>query len=427
LAKPVVVGAPQLVIIGGGIVGLATAALLSELYPHLRLSVLEKELALAQHQTGRNSGVIHSGIYYKPGSFKARFARAGSHSMVAFCKRHGLPVKVCGKVIVATNKAELPRLETLYQRGLENGLTLRRLDKAGVCELEPHVQAVAGLHVASTGITDYKAVCQKLADITLQAGNSIQFGCEVKAIRETSQGYVLETNQGVTETQYLINCAGLHSDRIAKAGGANLDAAIIPFRGEYYHLKKDKAHLVKALIYPVPNPDFPFLGVHFTRMIDGSIHAGPNAVPSLAREGYFKTDMNLRDSFETFTHPGFWRLAAKHAGEGAKEIWRSLSKAAFVKSLQALIPEITADDIEPSPAGVRAQALTKDGKLVDDFWIVEKARALHVCNAPSPAATSSLEIAKEIVRRLPESLVAGQARIQTLQPGFATKNTEVNA
>lgn len=388
-------------VIGGGIVGLATAAALTERYPDARVLVVEKEDAWASHQTGRNSGVIHSGIYYRPGSLKARFARAGCRSMVEFCRRHDLPYEITGKVIVATREEERPRLEALYRRGLENGLALQRLDAEGVLEHEPHVRAVAGIFVPSTGITDYAAVCRTLARLVEDGGGTLRLGTEVTGLRERPSGWLLETDRGEVEAGWVINCAGLHSDRVARLGGADPGARIVPFRGEYFELTPQTRHLVRGLIYPVPNPDFPFLGVHFTRMVDGSVHAGPNAVLAYAREGYRKTDVDLADLVDTLSYTGFWRLAARHAGEGLKEMWRSYSRAAFVRSLQALIPEITENDVVPSPAGVRAQALTRAGELVDDFLIVERPRALHVCNAPSPAATSSLEIAREVVGRLP--------------------------
>jgi L-2-hydroxyglutarate oxidase len=389
-------------IIGGGIIGLSTALALGKRYPSARIVVLEKESKWAFHQTGNNSGVIHSGIYYKPGSFKAKFCRDGCQSMVKFCQEHGINHEVCGKVIVATEEKELPLLENLYKRGLENGIKIAKISAEEVTEIEPYVSCLAGIRVFSTGIVDYKQVCQKYADLIEATGGELHLNTKVEKIQETSQGQVLETNKGIFETRLLINCAGLHSDRVAKLGGVAPKAKIVPFRGEYYELVPEKRYLVKTLIYPVPNPNFPFLGVHFTRMIDGSIHAGPNAVLSLKREGYKKTDFDLRDFAEVMTYPGFWKLAAKHADEGFKEIIRSFSKAAFVHSLQKLIPEVQYEDVVPTHAGVRAQALMDDGKLVDDFLIVKGEKSLHVCNAPSPAATSSLEIGEAIVNQIPE-------------------------
>jgi (S)-2-hydroxyglutarate dehydrogenase len=389
-------------IIGGGIVGLSTAMTLGQRYPNAKILVLEKESRWAFHQTGNNSGVIHSGIYYKPGSYKAKFCRDGAQSMVDFCQAHNIPHEVCGKVIIATQEKELPLLENLYQRGLQNGLPVKRLTVEETLEYEPHVSCIAGVHIASTGIADYKQVCIKYAELAQNQGADLRLNTRVERMVTHSTGRVLETNQGSFEARYVINCAGLQSDRIAKMGDVDPQAKIVPFRGEYYELTPEKRHLVKGLIYPVPNPDFPFLGVHFTRMIDGTVHAGPNAVLSLKREGYEKTDFDLRDFMEVMTFPGFWKLAAKHADEGIQEIIRSFSKAAFVRSLQRLIPEVQMDDVVPTHAGVRAQALMNDGKLVDDFLIIDGENSMHVCNAPSPAATSSLEIGKAIVDRIPE-------------------------
>jgi L-2-hydroxyglutarate oxidase len=389
-------------IIGGGIVGLATGMTLGQRYPDARIVVLEKENSWAFHQTGNNSGVIHSGIYYKPGSFKAKFCQEGSRSMVDFCQKHEIAHEVCGKVIVATETKELLQLENLYKRGLENGLNVTKISAEKVKEIEPHVRCLAGLRVPTTGIVDYKHVTQKYAELIASQKGELRLNTKVEKISQTGDMQVLETNNGTFETRFVINCAGLHSDRIAKLGQVDPQAKIVPFRGEYYELTPEKRYLVKTLIYPVPNPDFPFLGVHFTRMIDGSVHAGPNAVLSLKREGYKKTDFDLRDFAEVMTYPGFWKLAAKHADEGIQEIIRSFSKAAFVHSLQKLIPEVTADDLVPTHAGVRAQALQNDGKLVDDFFIVEGRNAVHVCNAPSPAATSSIEIGKAIALAIPE-------------------------
>ncbi len=391
-------------IVGGGIVGLASALALGKRYPSARIVVLEKESNWAFHQTGNNSGVIHSGIYYKPGSFKAKFCREGSRSMVEFCQKYGINHEVCGKVIVATEENELPLLENLYKRGWENGLSVTKLGAEEVKEIEPHVRCLAGIRVPTTGIVDYKHVCQKYVDLIGIQGGELRLNSKVEKISATRNSQALETNNGTVETRFLINCAGLHSDRIAKLGQLNPQAKIVPFRGEYYELKPEKRYLVKTLIYPVPNPNFPFLGVHFTRMIDGSVHAGPNAVLSFKREGYKKTDFDLRDFVEVMSYPGFWKLIAKHADEGIQEMIRSFNKAAFVRSLQRLIPEVQAEDLIPTHAGVRAQALMNDGKLVDDFLIVTGQNSVHVCNAPSPAATSSIEIGKAIVEQIPEQL-----------------------
>ncbi|GAA5534556.1 L-2-hydroxyglutarate oxidase [Deinococcus aluminii] len=387
-------------IIGGGIVGLATAHALGERYPDALILLLEKEEALAQHQTGRNSGVIHSGIYYAPGSLKARLCQAGNVSMAEFCEEHGLPYERCGKVIVATRPEELPGLERLRLRAGEHGLPVRALAAEEVREIEPHVAALAGLHVPSTGIADYTQVCLTLARLVQERGGEIRLGTRVESFQPDARGYRLETSAGPFAAHYVINCAGLYSDRLARQAGSDPGSQIVPFRGEYYELRPERRSLVRNLIYPVPNPDFPFLGVHFTRMIDGSVHAGPNAVLAFAREGYHKWDVNLRDLGEALTYSGFLNLARRNLGEGAREMWRSLSKAAFVRSLQTLIPEVTAEDVLPSAAGVRAQALTPDGRLVDDFLLIDAPAALHVCNAPSPAATSSLEIGRTIAARV---------------------------
>ncbi|MEC4819075.1 MAG: L-2-hydroxyglutarate oxidase [Scytonema sp. PMC 1069.18] len=389
-------------IIGGGIVGLSTAMALGKRYPKARILVVEKESSWACHQTGNNSGVIHSGIYYKPGSFKAKFCRDGRDSMVRFCQEHGVDHEICGKVIIATDKAELPALDNLYKRGLENGIDVKRISPEEVKEIEPHVSCIGGIFVSSTGIVNYKQVCFKYAEIIQEQEGELLLNTKVEKIVKSGNYHALETNKGTFKTCFVINCAGLHSDRIAKKSKVDPLAKIVPFRGEYYELIPEKRYLVKGLIYPVPNPDFPFLGVHFTRMIDTTVHAGPNAVLSLKREGYHKTDFDLRDFTEVMTYPGFWKLAAKYADEGIKEIIRSFSKAVFTKSLQRLIPEVKSEDLVPTHAGVRAQALMNDGKLVDDFLIIQGQNSVHVCNAPSPAATSSIEIGKAIVAQIPE-------------------------
>ena len=387
----------DVLIIGGGIVGLATAHATLLRFPGKQVIVLEKEDRLAMHQTGRNSGVIHSGIYYKPGSFKARFCMAGNASTVAFCQEHGIAHDICGKVIVATEPGEMPGLDKLYQRGLEHGLAVRRLTLEELHEIEPHCAGIAALHVPATGIVNYAEVVAKLATLVKIAGGEIRCGTKVTGIR----GNVIETTAGTFETRQIINCAGLHSDRLARLAGADVEARIIPFRGEYYTLKPAKAELVRTLIYPVPNPLFPFLGVHCTRMIDGSVHLGPNAVLAFAREGYTKTTINLRDLAETLTFPGFWKMAVRNWRDGLHEIVRSYSRAAFVRSLQRLVPAITEADVQPCTAGVRAQALHADGALEDDFLIIEKPGAIHVCNAPSPAATAALEIGKAVAAMIP--------------------------
>lgn len=393
-------------IIGGGIVGLSVGMALLRKQPDLNLVVLEKEAQLAFHQSGRNSGVIHSGVYYKPGSLKARYARAGNRSMIRFCQEHGIRYEQCGKIIVATSPEEIPLLDDLYARGVANGIKVTKLSCEAVAEIEPHVRCLQGIGVPSTGIVDFREVCATYAHLIRSEGGSIRTKAEVMEIRQSSEGHVLETASGEIETRFLVNCGGLQSDRIARRAGLNPGARIVPFRGEYYELIPSRRHLVRGLVYPVPNPAFPFLGVHFTRMIDGSIHAGPNAVLALRREGYRKTDFGLGAVLESLTYPGLWRLARKHYREGLQEVVRSLSKRAFVKSLQQLIPEIRAHDLVPAPAGVRAQGLLPDGQLVDDFLTIRGPNSLHVCNAPSPAATASLEIGKAVAEQVPEMRMA---------------------
>jgi L-2-hydroxyglutarate oxidase len=320
--------------------------------------------------------------------------------MTDFCNKYNISHEICGKVIVATQPQELSLLENLYQRGLANGLKVEKISAEEVKEVEPHISCIAGLRVFSTGIVSYRQVCQKLVDIIRDKGGELLLNANVTQIKDVSNGKEITTSQGVFTTRMLVNCGGLQCDRLAKLGNIDPQVQIIPFRGEYYELKPEKRYLVKTLIYPVPNPNFPFLGVHFTKMIDGSVHAGPNAVLSLKREGYRKTDFNIRDAAEIFSYPGFWKLASKYSKDGIQEIIRSFSKAAFVRSLQRLIPEVTADDLVPTHAGVRAQALKPNGELVEDFLIIKDQKSIHVCNAPSPAATSSLEIGKAIVQEL---------------------------
>jgi (S)-2-hydroxyglutarate dehydrogenase len=387
-------------IVGGGIVGLSTGMALSKRFPNSKVAVIEKESELAQHQTGNNSGVIHSGIYYKPGSYKARFARRGSQSMAEFCKKHGIDYEICGKVIVATSEEELPLLDNLYKRGLQNELDIKKIGPEELKEIEPHVSGLAAIQVPQAGIVNYKQVSEKFAEIIEQHGGVIHLNTEVEKIHEESDQVIIETNQGTITAKIVINCGGLHSDRIAKAAGYSIDMKILPFRGEYYMLKPEKRHLVKHLIYPVPNPKFPFLGVHFTRMIDGKVEAGPNAVLSFKREGYKMTDFSARDLAESITYPGLWKLASKFFKEGLEEYARSFSKKLFTKSLQKLIPEVQEEDLVKAPAGVRAQAVSSDGTLVDDFQIIMGKRTVHVCNAPSPAATAAIEIGKEITDRV---------------------------
>jgi (S)-2-hydroxyglutarate dehydrogenase len=392
----------DIVVIGGGIVGLSTAISLSRRFPHARLVVIEKEDRWAKHQTGNNSGVIHSGIYYKPGSLKAKFATEGNRQLVEFCEKNDVNYERCGKLIVATKQSELPLLENLYQRGIANGLDISIVDDEQIKQQEPYVKGIKAIKVPQAGIVDYKQVCETMVLLLKEQGAELYLNTEVKKVLEHDHNVEIITTQNTFTASYVVNCAGLHSDRVTKMTGVEADLQIVPFRGEYYELKPEKIHLVKNLIYPVPNPDFPFLGVHFTRMVQGGVEAGPNAVLSLKREGYKKADIDLKDISEVMKYRGFWKLAAKYWKEGAKEMWRSYSKKAFVKSLQELIPSIQEDDLVPASAGVRAQALQSDGTLVDDFFITSGKRSIHVCNAPSPAATACLPIGKEIANRVPE-------------------------
>ncbi|PJN91820.1 L-2-hydroxyglutarate oxidase [Bacillus sp. mrc49] len=389
-------------IVGGGIVGLSTGMALYQRFPHAKVVVIEKEAVVADHQTGHNSGVIHSGIYYKPGSFKARFARQGSRSMTEFCKKYGIEHDICGKVIVATKQEEMPLLDDLYTRGLQNDLAIQKIDVGELKVIEPHVHGLGAIRVPQAGIVNYRQVSEKMADIIRDNGGEIMLNTKVEKIAEKIDEVIIDTSNKTIKARMVINCAGLHSDRIAAAAGYKTDMKIVPFRGEYFKLKPEKRYLVKHLIYPVPNPKFPFLGVHFTRMISGEVDAGPNAVLSFKREGYKKTDFNAKDLTEVLRYKGFWKLASKFMKEGMDEYVRSFSKKQFTKSLQELIPEIQEDDLIPAPAGVRAQALQDDGNMVDDFHIIMGKRTVHVCNAPSPAATASIEIGKEVVNRIPE-------------------------
>jgi len=387
------------IVIGGGIVGLATGWAVLKSNPDARIGILEKEDSLARHQTGRNSGVIHSGIYYKPGSLKAKLCCTGRRRLVEFCEAHGIEHEVCGKVIVAQSESELPRLHNLCEQGRENGLAVRRLSADELKDIEPHVSCTEGIHVPETGIVDFVGVCQKLSELIESQGGELRLGTKVNGMQIKGSETVLETTRGDITARMIVNCAGLHSDRLATLAGARPDAQIIPFRGEYYELRPERRFLIRNLIYPVPDPQFPFLGVHFTRMISGSVHAGPNAVLSLKREGYHRTAFDLRDCVDTITYPGFWRLVRRHGRSGLEEIYRSFSRKAFTRSLQKLVPEVCEEDLIPSEPGVRAQALRADGGLVDDFLIINDRSGLHVCNAPSPAATASLEIGRVVAEQ----------------------------
>lgn len=367
-------------------------------FPRLRVAVLEKERSLAFHQTGHNSGVIHSGIYYRPGSLKARFCVQGAAEMIRFCSLHEISHEVCGKVIVATENSQLPALEELLRRSVANGVPhVRLLKPEELREFEPHAAGIAALLVPGTGITAFKRVAEKYAELTVARGAEILISAGVTAIRVMGDDFAIETESGVCHSHFLINCAGLHSDRIARMAGTELPIRIIPFRGEYYELSPNRSQLVRTLIYPVPDPRFPFLGVHFTRRVTGEIEAGPNAVLALKREGYGKTDFRVADVLDQLGFSGFWRMAARYWGTGFGEMYRSFSKPAFVRALRALVPEVTESDLVKGSSGVRAQAVDRNGKLVDDFQFVGKSRALHVCNVPSPAATASLPIGRHIV------------------------------
>jgi L-2-hydroxyglutarate oxidase LhgO len=390
-------------IIGAGIVGLAVGLHLVRRIPGIKLLILDKEQEVAAHQTGHNSGVIHSGLYYKPGSLKARLCLEGAAAMVLFCREYGIPHEVCGKVVAATGQREIPLLQELLRRGQANGLAgLRELDAGQIREIEPHCAGIRGIHVPSTGITDFKLVARKYAELVEHAGGEILFGHGVERIAHEAGGVVLETTSGTVRARYAINCAGLHSDRIARLAGAQFGLRIVPFRGEYYMVAPARRHLVRGLIYPVADPRFPFLGVHFTRRIAGGLEAGPNAVFAFKREGYVRTSFSVKDAFESALFPGFWKMAARYWKSGLGEMYRSWNKRAFAAAAQKLVPSIEEKDLEAGGSGVRAQALDSSGRLLDDFYFVYRDRILHVCNVPSPAATASLVIGREIVKRLME-------------------------
>ena len=393
--------AAEPIIIGGGLVGLGTAWQMLGSGRARTLTLLEKEPRVGAHQSTHNSGVLHAGLYYKPGSLKARLAVEGIREMTAYCREKNIPHEICGKVVVAVDENEVPRLRALEERGRANGLAgLRWLDRASLGEIEPQAAGVAALHVPEEGIVDYAAVCEALrADITA-AGGKIVTGAEVKSLRGTSSGWIAETKAGQFDGDFLVNCAGLQCDRVCRMAGEKPADRIVPFRGEYYRLRDQSAYLVRNLIYPVPDPKFPFLGVHFTRLISGGIEAGPNAVLALAREAYRKTQWNPRDMADALSFPGFWKFMAKHPGMAWEEGIRSLSKNLFCRSLQRLVPDLRREDLAPGGAGVRAQAISPEGELVQDFRLVRGERALHVLNAPSPAATASLAIGRHIVETI---------------------------
>ncbi len=388
-------------IIGAGIVGLATALKLKGKFPKVNITILEKEDCVAKHQTGNNSGVIHSGIYYKHGSLKAKNCISGYKMLLEFCDKQNIKYNLCGKVVVATEKSEIEYLKTLYQRGVDNGLqNLKMLNEAELKEYEPNVKGVAGIHVPQTGIIDYKIVSEKMKEVLLGQGVRIIFGEEVVGIETSNSIHTVKTKSNNYKTDFVISCAGLQSDRVASLTENNLDVRIIPFRGEYYKLKDSAKHLVKTLIYPVPDPNFPFLGVHFTNLIDGGVEAGPNAVFSFKREGYSRISFNLKDTIHSITWLGFLKVAKKYWRTGMGEFYRSFSKKAFVKALQKLIPQISETDLTQGGAGVRAQACDKTGGLIDDFYLIEKENVIHILNAPSPAATASLAIGEYIAEKV---------------------------
>jgi L-2-hydroxyglutarate oxidase len=390
----------DLIVVGGGIVGLATAYRFTNRYPGKRVVVLEKEAHVAEHQTGRNSGVLHSGIYYKPGSLKATNCRAGKKALEIFCANEGIAHEICGKVIVAVTDADLPALQRIYERGVANGVSCVLIDRARLAELEPFAAGVKAIHVPETGIVNYRQVCERLAEKVRAGEGQVICGAKVTAVQHHTDTVTASTPVGAFTARQLVNCAGLYSDRVARLTGRAPHAKIIPFRGEYFSLKPTAYKLCRNLIYPVPDPQFPFLGVHFTRMIDGSVECGPNAVLAFGREAYQFFSLNPRDFLETVTYTGFLRMATRHWRMGLGEMRRSLSKAAFVRALQRLVPAIQADDLLPAPAGIRAQAVADDGSLVDDFLILEGDRVVNVCNAPSPAATAALQIGDSIVDRI---------------------------
>jgi L-2-hydroxyglutarate oxidase len=390
----------DLIVIGGGIVGLATAYRFVERFPGKTVTVLEKESELARHQTGRNSGVLHSGVYYRPGSLRAQNCRAGKEAMEEFCRREGLPYERCGKVIVATREVELPLLDKTLANGTANGVRCERIGPERLREIEPHCAGIAAVHVPDAGITDFAHVARRLAEIVGRSGGTVVTSARATAIRRDTDRAVVETTAGEFAARQVINCAGLYSDRVTRLSGVRPATRILPFRGEFYKLRPEAHHLVKALIYPCADPNFPFLGVHFTKRVGGGFECGPNAVLAWAREGYRHANINLRDMAEWLTYVGFWRMAARHWRMGLEEMWRSLSKPAFVRALGRLIPEIKSDQLEWAPAGVRAQAVSPAGDIVEDFVIDETDRVINVENAPSPAATAALNIGRLVVERV---------------------------
>ncbi|MGD0813173.1 MAG: L-2-hydroxyglutarate oxidase [Verrucomicrobiota bacterium] len=393
----------RIIIVGGGIIGLATGLKLSGRFPAAQVVVLEKEDDVARHQSGNNSGVLHAGLYYKPGSLKAKLAVSGIQEMVAFCKDNGIAHEICGKLVVAVDETELPRLHKLLERGQQNGLQgLRLLDRPQMLEIEPHVAGIAAVHVPQEGIVDYVQVCHAMVKKLEAAGGRVATRASVNKIQPQSGGWLVRTSSGDWQADYVVNCAGLHCDRVAAMAGEKREVRIVPFRGEYFKIRPESQHLVRHLIYPVPDPTFPFLGVHFTRLIEGGVEAGPNAVLAGAREGYKKTDINVRDLWDALSFSGLWHFMGKHKRMSWDEIKRSFSRRLFCQALQRLVPEIRIEDLGHGGAGVRAQAMSPDGELLQDFCLVRRSRALHVLNAPSPGATASLAIGSEIARLVAE-------------------------
>lgn len=390
----------DLIIIGGGIVGLATAYRFTERFPGKTITVLEKEDAVAKHQTGRNSGVLHSGVYYRPGSLRALNCRLGKEAMEEFCRQEGLPYDLCGKVIVAVDEHELPQIDKIMTNGQANGVRCERIDGTRLREIEPHCAGIAAVHVPDAGIVDYAQVARRLAERICERGGQVVTKARATAIRRDASHAVVETSAGEYAASQIVNCAGLYSDRVTRLSGVTPKTRILPFRGEFYTLRPEAHHLVRGLIYPVADPNFPFLGVHFTKLIHGGFECGPNAVLSWAREGYRQRDINLRDMAEWITYIGFWRMAARYWRTGLEEMWRSFSKPAFVRALQRLVPEIKSAQLDWSPGGVRAQAVSPEGSIVDDWVIDETDRVVNVENAPSPAATAALNIGRLVVDRL---------------------------
>lgn len=394
----------DVVVVGGGIIGLATAYQITQRFPDHQVVLLEKEKVLAQHQSGRNSGVLHSGIYYQPGSLKSINCRQGRLAMQSFCEQNDIPHEICGKVIVATEESELERLDNIYQRGQKNGVDCTKLNADQLRAIEPYCRGIAAVQVKSAGIVDYRRVCFRLCELILETGGEIHTGTRLLGVEHANKQIVLETSKGSFQTSLLVNCAGLQSDRVAKMCGQQPEVKIVPFRGEYYELSEKAQHLCRNLIYPVPDPSFPFLGIHITRTIFGGVECGPNAVLAFAREGYGKWDVNWRDLWDSVGYRGFHKLAAKHWSVGLEEMRRSYFQSAFLASLQRLLPAVQGKDLIAAPAGVRAQALRKDGSLVDDFVIQKEGNFIHVLNAPSPAATASLNIGSIIAEQAAEVL-----------------------